>query len=92
MSPYEKFVALCNAVRKVASKRPRDEAIDSYLAKVVENAAAIADDEVRALLAKGHDEDAIFELTLASALDAALLRFDAGLRALAEAEKALASS
>src|SRR5262245_49432739 len=56
--------------------------LDSYVTKVRDQAYRVTDRDVAALTAGGVSEDEIFELTVAAALGAALLRFDAGMRAL----------
>jgi len=54
----------------------------AWAAKVRERAYATTDGDVEALLAAGHSEDAIFEVTVAAAVGAGLERFEAGVRAL----------
>ncbi len=53
-----------------------------YVAMVREASYRVSGAEVAGLLAAGHSEDAVFEMTLAAALGAANVRLDAGLRAL----------
>jgi hypothetical protein len=72
---------------RAASTAKHDDLLDAYLEKVAHRAASITDAEVKALLRAGHSEDAVFEATVATALDAAVERFEAGLRALSEANK-----
>lgn len=54
----------------------------AYLANVREASYRITDEDVASLRRVGHSEEEIFELSVAAALGAALLRRDAGLRAL----------
>jgi hypothetical protein len=57
--------------------------LDSYITKVRDQSYRVTDRDIAALTAAGVSEDEIFELTVAAALGAALLRFDAGMRVLA---------
>jgi alkylhydroperoxidase family enzyme len=50
--------------------------------KVRRRANTVTDDDLEALRQQGLDEDAIFELTVASAVGAASARLQAGLRAM----------
>ena len=54
----------------------------SYIAKVREQSYRITDRDMNALRTAGLSEDAIFELTVAAAVGAALRRLDAGMRAM----------
>ena len=54
----------------------------SYLDKVRTGAYRIGDEDVEALKAAGCSEDAIFEQTVAVAVDEGLRRLEAGVRAL----------
>ena len=54
----------------------------SYLTRVREASYRITDADVDALRRAGHDEEEIFELTVAAALGVAMVSRDAGLRAL----------
>lgn len=56
--------------------------LDSYLTKVRDQSYRVTDRDIAALAAAGVSEDEIFELTVAAALGAAMLRFDAGMHAL----------
>jgi hypothetical protein len=80
------FVALRHSVRgdRAAAK---EEKLLLYLDKVKTRAFEITDEEVADLLAQGHSEDEVFEATIVAALDAAIDRYEAGLRALEEAER-----
>lgn len=53
----------------------------SFLTKVREASYRLTDADVAGLRAAGHPEEALFELTIAAALGAALHRLDAGLDA-----------
>ena len=55
-----------------------------YLANIQTASYRITDGDVARLLDAGYSEDALFELTIASALGAAYRRLEAGLRALGE--------
>jgi alkylhydroperoxidase family enzyme len=54
----------------------------SYVEKVARHAYRVTDDDVAALLRAGSSEDAVFEITVATALGAALGRLERGLAAL----------
>jgi alkylhydroperoxidase family enzyme len=54
------------------------EALGSYAATVQQASYRVTDDDVRGLVATGHSEDEIFEVTVAAAVGAALRSFDAG--------------
>ena len=60
-------------------------AASHYADLVRRNAYLVSDGEVGALREAGMDADAIFELTVATALAAGIERLEAGLRALEEA-------
>jgi hypothetical protein len=82
----EKFVRLRASI--AGSRQPAtEEKLARYLEKVRTRAYAITDEEVAALLAGGHSEDEVFETTVVAALDAAIERYQAGLRALEEADQ-----
>ncbi len=73
------------ALRKSAAEGASSEpSLASFVAKVQRHAYRVDDAEIAALRASGLTEDAIFELTAAAALGAALVRLHAGLRAIAE--------
>jgi alkylhydroperoxidase family enzyme len=65
-----------------ANGGPLQEPVASYAAKVTDQSYRISDADFGALKAAGLTEDQIFEITVASALGAALRRLDAGMRAL----------
>jgi alkylhydroperoxidase family enzyme len=56
-----------------------------YVAKVHGEAYRITEEDVQALLSAGYSEDAVFEITVAAALGAAMRRLEAGLGSLQEA-------
>lgn len=56
----------------------------SYVEKVATHAYRIIDEDVDALRRAGHSEDAIFEITAAAALGAAIFRLERGLIVLHE--------
>jgi len=53
-----------------------------YVERVARHAYQVTDDDVAALQRAGHSDDAIFEITIAAALGAALGRLERGLMAL----------
>ena len=59
--------------------------LHQYVAKVRGESYRITDDDVNTLLAAGYSQDMVFEITVATALGAAMRRLDAGLRVLREA-------
>lgn len=52
-----------------------------YVDKVAQHAYKVTDDDVAALQREGHADDALFEITVAAALGAALLRLERGMAA-----------
>jgi alkylhydroperoxidase family enzyme len=54
----------------------------AYVDTVARHAYRVTDEQVAELLAAGHSEDAVFELTVSAALGAGLARFERGLAAL----------
>jgi hypothetical protein len=56
-----------------------------YVAKVRGESYRITDEDVQTLLTTGYSQDAVFEITVASSLGAAMRRLEAGLRVLREA-------
>ena len=56
----------------------------SYVQTVANNAWKVTDEQVTALKRAGHSEDAIFEVTAAAALGAAIMRMERGLIVLEE--------
>jgi len=59
--------------------------LGQYAAKVQAESYRITDDDIQALVAAGYTPDAIFEITVAAALGAAMQRLEAGLGVLREA-------
>lgn len=62
---------------------PTDPAVAAYVATVRQHAYRVADADVAALRAAGHDDPAIFELTVAAAVGQATRQYDAALAVLA---------
>ncbi|HEX7626669.1 MAG TPA: hypothetical protein VF379_06395 [Gaiellaceae bacterium] len=60
----------------VASMPQAPEAMNAYLGKVSEHAYKVTDADVEALKAAGLTEDAIFEQTVATAIEQGLRRLD----------------
>ena len=58
--------------------------VTSYVDKVAKHAYRVTDEDVEALKRAGYSEDAIFEVTAAAALGAAIMRLERGLIALHE--------
>ena len=56
----------------------------AYVQTVAANAWRVTDEDVDALKRAGHSEDAIFEVTTAAALGAAIMRMERGLIVLEE--------
>lgn len=56
-----------------------------YVDKVARHAYRVTDEDVDAMKSIGWSEDAIFELTVAAAVGAAIMRLERGLQALDEA-------
>lgn len=83
--PLADLEALRATVR-AASDAVDDPRLAAYLERVADRAWTITDDEVAALSTSGVDDDAIFEATVVTALDAALARLRAGIAALDEAD------
>lgn len=54
----------------------------AYVDKVARHAYKVTDGDVAELQRAGHSDDALFEITVAAALGAALYRLDKGLAAL----------
>lgn len=86
-SPLDQLRRLRDAVLARTAPTPPSAALARYLEKVEHRATSITDDDVARLLASGHDQDEVFERTVGAALGAAIVRFEAGLRALDEAEE-----
>ena len=60
------------------------EPLAAYAAKVRDQSYRMTDTDVATLTDAGLSDDAIFEITIAAAVGAALQRLDAGLRAVSE--------
>jgi hypothetical protein len=58
------------------------EGLRDYVEKVALEAHRVTDDDIAALKAAGHTEEAIFEVTIGAALGAGLARMERGLAAL----------
>lgn len=56
--------------------------LDAYVEKVRRHAYKVTDEDVAALQRAGHSDDALFEITVAAAVGAALYRLERGLAAL----------
>jgi alkylhydroperoxidase family enzyme len=54
----------------------------AYTTKVARHAYKVTDEDIAGLRAQGYSEDALFEITLSSALGAGMVRLDSGLNAL----------
>ncbi|MQA07522.1 MAG: hypothetical protein GEU98_03035 [Pseudonocardiaceae bacterium] len=74
--------------RAAATGDPLPERWEPYAATVRDASYRVTNDDIDRLLAAGHSEDAIFEITVCAAVGAALRSLDAGLRAMrGESEK-----
>ncbi len=80
------------ADRKAAVKGRIEGRLTAYLDQVRYAPTSITDADVAALLASGHSDDELFELTVASALGAAVERAEAGLAAIAGAYQKVENS
>lgn len=65
-----------------ASGGPLPDALTGYTEKVRDRSYRVTDADVDALRVAGHDEDAIFEVTVVAAVGASEQIFDTGMRAL----------
>jgi len=95
--PTDRHAAAVNALRhavfqspgsteppvRLAAARGGDlpESLGAYAAKVRDQSYRITDADFAGLTAAGLSDDAIFEITIAAAVGAALHRLDAGMRA-----------
>ena len=69
---------------KMPGQRSRDEmpaALGTYIDKVARHAYKVTDEDVATLKRAGHSDDALFELTVAAAVGAALHRLERGMAA-----------
>jgi alkylhydroperoxidase family enzyme len=80
MTRYDPLIARLREASRPERAAPPD--FSSYLDKVRRHAYRTTDAEVQALKDAGHDEDEIFEHTVATAVAAGLERLEAGLRTL----------
>jgi len=62
--------------------RAGEDLLAAYVDKVARHAYKVTDDDLAALQRAGHSDDALFEVTVAAALGAALGRLERGLAAL----------
>ena len=76
------------AVRQAAAGTEGElpEALTKYVEKVTRFAYKVTDEDVQSLLQAGYSQDAIFELTVSTALGAGLLRLKQGLASLEEGD------
>jgi alkylhydroperoxidase family enzyme len=69
-------------LRRAAMQRRAPPPLAPYVEKVALHAYQVTDEEVAALQRAGHSDDALFEITVAAAIGAALYRLDRGMAAL----------
>jgi alkylhydroperoxidase family enzyme len=82
-SVFESAAETDRATRLAAgSGGPLPERWASYAARVREASHGVSDTDIDQLRTAGHNEDEIFEITIAAAVGAALRSLDAGLRAM----------
>ena len=86
-SPGDTPAALRSAVfergtRPGMASRELPGPLASYVDKVARHAYKVTDEDVAALQRGGNSDDALFEITVAAALGAALVRLDRGMAAL----------
>ncbi|WP_329048897.1 hypothetical protein OG738_40060 [Amycolatopsis sp. NBC_01488] len=82
-SVFEQPAQTSPALRRAAGTGDGlEESWRAYAALVRDASHRVTDDDVRRLLAAGHTEDEVFEVTVAAAVGAALRSFDAGRDAL----------
>lgn len=74
------YAAILSGVKPEPAEIPED--LESYLKKVALYAYKTMDADTQRLIEAGYNEDAIFELTLCTALGAGLVRLESGLNAL----------
>jgi AhpD family alkylhydroperoxidase len=75
---FESPATTDTALRKAAISDSLPEPWQTYAAKVRDESHGVTDADIDRLKAAGHTEDAIFEITAAAAVSAALHTFDAG--------------
>ncbi|MFI5104886.1 MAG: hypothetical protein ACHP79_08185 [Terriglobales bacterium] len=76
--------AVLERTRSAAGTVP--DVLRDLVEKIAERPWTVTDEDFAGLRAAGYSESQLYEVTLAAALGAGLRRFDAGLRALQEAE------
>jgi alkylhydroperoxidase family enzyme len=74
--------AAVHAGRLAKNGRRLPQELSRYVDKVALHAFKITDDDIAALRANGHSEDAIFELTLCAALGAGIARLERAIAAM----------
>jgi len=70
---------------EIPALRPGASGLRELVQKISERPWTVSDEDFNKLLQVGYSEDQIFDLTVASAAGAGVRRFEAGLRALADA-------
>jgi alkylhydroperoxidase family enzyme len=71
-----------SALRRAAMERgPLPMPLAAYVDTVARHAYKVTDDDIAALKRDGHNDDAIFEVTVAASLGAALYRLERGMAA-----------
>jgi hypothetical protein len=80
MTRYDELIAALRAAAQPDRPVPPDFA--AYVEKVRTHAYKVTDADVDGLKAAEHSEDEIFEQTISAAVNAGLLRLDAGLGAM----------
>ena len=68
--------------RASTTTSPVPHALATYVDKVATRAYTVTDEDIAALRQAGYSEDAIFEITISTALGAAMARLECGLAAL----------
>ena len=97
-APPNRYAELVDALRSAVLRSPGDSTpqmredafhgrpvspqLDAYIAKVSAQSYRVTDEDIPGLLRAGYSEDAIFEITVATALAAAWDRLAAGLGAM----------
>lgn len=76
----EAYAASSTSAERAPAEVPQDLA--PYVEKVTHHAFQVVDEDLDALKAAGYSEDALFEITLSTALGAAAGRLERGLAAL----------
>jgi len=84
-TPSEVRRAVLARAARLAGARagaPAPAPFGAYVDKVAQHAYKVTDEDVAALQAAGNSDDAVFEVTAAAALGAALARLERGMAAL----------